>query len=733
MPVAQKENIHLNISYSAYYAAGITVIPEINKIPSTNGIAIKWGKFYRDKYKPSDEELLEWDLLDNHNIALITGECSGIIALDFDHANKDQIEKAIKLLGDTPCKKFGSKGVTLFYKWSGEKNNKWEKDGKILCELLSDGRKTTIPPSIHTETKKPYTWIGKSLLECYKELPELPKHFQQLLDDIFLIVRKEPKEKAPSNYYDTRPEYNEAIKALNYCDANCSHIDWWRVGSALKSEFGDAAFTDFDSWSSSGKTYDKRTIRSQWRSMDSHSIGYGTLIYYAKERGYEPPKKAEYTTSITSIEVENWEKNKLEEIAKKIKDSETPPDFYLNAPPDIKMICDFIVNTAYYKQPIITLGSVISMLGFIMGKNCDFQGIKPNLYIACLAGTGDGKEHILRCIRGIFDALDLRKHRSEKWTSDTAIIQRVSKADGYLCYIVDEMYTTMKALAQKGGNIREQAATSTILQGYTGVEISTTDYADDKDRPTVVVKKPFISLLGFSTPEPFYDAIGSTEAFSGLVGRMTVFQGNRYLPEPNEQHDSYAWENIPSSITNIIQDIQKNSRTTWYDEKQGRAVTVRKKVDATPEAEALIKDMEMKIRDKRNILKDENPQMEKTIVRIGEMTKKYALIASGGKQVTVQHIEWAKSVAEYNLGLIMEASSQFVDNDFQKKVHHALDYIKKQGGMVEKSKFTKNCTRFNTGYERKQVIETLIEGGQIQEVPVEGDGKRKVICYKIVA
>lgn len=726
-----KDTSLYNSTFSDYWKAGLAVIPERDGKPQVNGQYIAWSKFYQVNYKPTDEEIFEWDMASDVGMGLVTGAPSNIVALDIDNATEDQIKRVIEIIGDSPCKKFGSKGVSLFFRYNNERNENWTKNGIILVELLSTGRKTTIPPTIHRKTGKPYVWKGKSLLESYKDLPILPTDYSEKLCAIFSII-KEPHRDHPTHSYDMKPSYDEAVNALSYCDPNSSRDEWIKIGMAFKTEVGDAGFQDFDKWSARGKAYDKKTIWGQWRSLDARSIGYGTLVYYAKQGGYIPPKPDRDTiTKIVTIDVDDWEKRKLEEIAKRVKESEILPDFYTNAPHHVKSICEWICKTSYYPQPIITLGSVISMLGFVMGKDCDFMGLKPNLYIANLAGTGDGKEHILRCIRGIFDVMSLRKHRSEKWTSDTAIVAKLQTCEGYCCYIVDEMYTTMKALAQKSGNIREIAAASTILQGYTGVELSTADYADRKEKETIIIKKPFISLLGYSTPEPFFEAIGITEAFTGLIGRMTVFQGSRYLPEPNENHDTRAWEKVPSDIIECLNQIKRNSRSESY--KNGFVMYGHKSIPATPEAKQLLRETELKIRDRRNILKDENPQMEKVIVRIFEMMKKYAMIASKGIEVEVEHVEWAKAVAEYNLGLIMDASSNFVDSKFQREVNRAYQYMLKNAvnSLIEKSEFTNGC-RFESRQDRENIIAELIDGNRITVVAGDNSTGRRKTYYKIL-
>ena len=111
---------------------------------------------------------------------------NGLTGLDID-TDAPEIIQAVRreFPGETVSKR-GSKGLTLFYRYPcGQAPTRIFKDklGKIIVEILGRGRKTTIPPSIHPDTRKPYSWIdGKGLLSVpFDDLPELPEDFEERL------------------------------------------------------------------------------------------------------------------------------------------------------------------------------------------------------------------------------------------------------------------------------------------------------------------------------------------------------------------------------------------------------------------------------------------------------------------------------------------------------------------------------------------------------------------------
>lgn len=713
-----KEGLSTKFSYSEYWEKGIAIHPEYIK-------GFEWSCLYRDKYKPDIDKLFEWDMIGiDKGMALATGECSGIIALDYDYADELEIAKALKKLGDSPCKKFGTKGVTVFYRYNGEKNCNWTKDGVIKAELLSTGRRTTLPPAMHRTSGKPYIWLGESLLECYDRLPKLPEGYQESLDSLFSIKRDPEKEYRRTDY-DLRPSYNDAVDALNCCNPNCDNEEWVQIGMALKSEVGDAGFDAFDSWSKGGKSYDASNIRSRWRSFNGHSITYGTLVYYAKQGGYQPPQRERQTFTQTTT-IEDWNKHTLENKLEAIEESNILPEFYTNAPHHIKEMCDWITSTAMYSQPTLTLGSVISFFGFLMGKDFEFNSLRTNLYVANIAYSADGKEHVNRCIRGLLSSAELLDYISYGFTADTSILNDLQRNKGRTFYLTDELQSLLYSISKRTSNSAEGRAVATLLQAYTGVEVRTVSKADQKTNPTIIVKNPLVTICGYTTPHMFEACLGTTEVLSGFVGRLTTFRGNKFIPEENPNFNGNAWKNVPENIIQIIKDVSSYRHKEYLPDG---SFTYGIKEVPTKHL-SLIKNYREQIRIKRNEMRANNDPLEVIFGRAGEMMTKYAMIASRGKEILEEHIQWAISVVEYNLSIICEVAKQFADTNFERKKLHALQYIERRY-QVTKTEFTEGCRIFDNSRERAEVIKDLIDGGQIEEIQIEGGHKKKT-GYKII-
>jgi len=702
----------LNPNYSDYWQRNIAIIPEYIK-------DFNWSCIYRENWTPDKGVLESWESELYHTYAIVTGSPSNIIAIDCDNVSDEELE-AIQRAFPSECQKFGSRGVTLFYRYNNEKNFNFKKDGVLKVELLSTGRRTTIPPTKHKKTKKPYIWVNKSLLDA--ELTTLPDNYQEIIAGI-LGINLEPAPEYKQSTYDNPPSYNEAVEMLNRCNNNLPNADWVSIGMAFKSEVGDAGFQDFDNWSNRGSTYDKNTIRSRWRSFDSHSIGYGTLVHYAKDNGYRPQKE-----KIVKVTENAWEEQAKAHKEEALEESNEIPDIYKNAPHHIKEVCDWITSTAMYPQHTLTLGSVISFFGFLMGKDFEFNSLRTNLYVANIAYSADGKEHVNRCIRGMLGKADLAEKITYSFTSDTSIMNDLQKGGGRAFYLTDELQALLYSISKRSSNSAEGRAVSTLLQAYTGVEVRTVTKANMKENPTIIIKNPLVTICGYTTPHMFEQCLGTTEVLSGFVGRLSTFKGNKFIPDENHDYFGNAWKNVPENIIEIIKAIQSNRGREYLPD--GAMVYGIKEIPT--KFEDKIKKYREDIRKKRNDMRANNDPKEVIFGRAGEIMIKYAMIASQGKEILEEHIDWAIQVVDYNLSIILDVASNFADTNFERKKRHALTYIMKRGGQIEKSAFTKGCAIFDNARERNEIIKDLIDAGELKEIGIEGGLKPKT-GYRVIA
>ena len=164
-----------------------------------------------------------------------------------------------------------------------KKSTVWKRNGNVVLELLSNKRKTTIPPSKHRVTGKEYKWLGAELGAL--ELPLLPANFIEDMNQLFpapIIVRKV----YDSPLLEQEISFDEVEKMLGYISADINYSDWIAIGMAIKDEFGDAGFILWDKWSARSNKYKAAEMHGKWRSFSAGGYTIGTLVHFAKNGGW---------------------------------------------------------------------------------------------------------------------------------------------------------------------------------------------------------------------------------------------------------------------------------------------------------------------------------------------------------------------------------------------------------------------------------------------------------------
>lgn len=92
---------------------------------------------------------------------------------------------------------------------------------------------------------------------------------------------------------DRSPTVEGTRELLAYVTADCSHDLWVEIAMAIKSGLGESGWPVFEKWSQSGASYDQRTCRATWDSIQaSGGVTYGTLVHHARVWGWQPSERS---------------------------------------------------------------------------------------------------------------------------------------------------------------------------------------------------------------------------------------------------------------------------------------------------------------------------------------------------------------------------------------------------------------------------------------------------------
>ena len=148
-----------------------------------------------------------------------------------------------------------------------------------------------LPPSVHPETMKPYTWAGRG---HWMRPPVIP----QPLLDLWNGMLNQDKERTIATDGTVDASWEEIRQALDHISPDCSRDEWINCGMALhwagtQTDQLDQALALWNEWSMPSAKYPgDRGILTQWNSFKTDkasAVKLGTLFHIAKQHGWHRP------------------------------------------------------------------------------------------------------------------------------------------------------------------------------------------------------------------------------------------------------------------------------------------------------------------------------------------------------------------------------------------------------------------------------------------------------------
>ncbi|MEM5807990.1 MAG: bifunctional DNA primase/polymerase [Candidatus Aenigmatarchaeota archaeon] len=514
--------------FKAYHSAGFSVIPVLKgeKRPAISS----WTVYCINRPEVSLIEL--WQSLYDQNqigIGLCLGPASRVVALDIDDFN------LLPYCPTSPVAKRGAKGETRFFQYREDIKSKSIQG----LDLLSTGRMTLLPPSIHPQGM-PYIWLGPSLLEVSPSgLPILDLGFLSKLSNQEFSLEKEGRnntlKKIVCAMYSRGEDKEKIINEVIFYDEK-NHLpplfldrSEFKINSKNKDEFQRAAATIFV----------ENIIKSFSR-------------YVPRE--------------VVSLEVKNYEK----------KYNYTP----LPIPREgiIKEFIDASMLLADRPSEILSLGAACALMSYICANRYRFGHTWSNEYILNIAPSGMGKgapQYLLRHI--LFDKIRYEVFSYGGYHSSTSFIRDL-KSKRERIDIIDEFSSILGAI--KKGDFWQNSIKEMMCAVYSA---SSSKYIAaqyvDPEKDTSSCYNPCVSILGSTTPSLFEANINSELIYSGLLPRFLFFFefGSRDIKQ--SEYDSRLISLIARKVERFLY-TPKKSEPLGVDQKYD-PVDVRPTLDSS--------------------------------------------------------------------------------------------------------------------------------------------------------
>lgn len=581
-----------------------------------------------------------------------------------------------------------------------------------------------VEPSIHPSGKA-YAWEASSdpLEGCTPS--NLPGWVRDLARGPFNAVPF-----IPATRLVDEKQVADLREALATIPADDYH-QWVNFGNAL-CELGQAGFSLWDEWSQKSDKYDAQAATRKWRSFRSGAFQLESIFHAAMQGGWL--NSASIAPAMPDpVPVESVKVAKMKEIP-------VQPDAVLRPPGMLGTITDWVNATSRKPQPAFAVQTAIAFASTVLGRRfVSSQRNWPSLYLLNIGKSASGKEHGKWAVEKLLEACELAHLIGpSSYTSNAGVLSALHDQPAHLT-VIDEFGKALENASVKN-NARDRSMLTALMevwgradgvlrpQGYSTFGMSARDAASFKER---TVRNPALSLLAMTTPESFFESIGSAAARDGFLNRFLIVES-----EIGRQVGQHRAELAPPESVRTWAAQMRRQTDGALVNPDGNATlepspTV---VPMSPAALELFHQFEIECVG----LMDEYEQagLAEMFGRSNEIAMRLALVVALGchcEAIDGPHAAWAINYVRcHALRTVERLLSSVADSDFEHSKKQVLSLIVKAGsnGMTERD-LSRASTRFARVPQRQQVeiLNSLQFLGEIcrVEIPtISGRGRKRV-------
>lgn len=698
------------LPFRAYVDACLSVVPirPNSKVPGwwSGSDWAPMGGWERFCSKlPTEKDIAGWEQYPACGFGLACGAASKIVAVDVDC--EGEIRLLIEsLLPPSPCRKVGKRGFTAFYRYERQQSTRVHHNGTTIVEILSTGRQTVLPPSMHPDNIQ-YKWLTPdTLLDIpASELPSLPADFVERLKKA--LGQHVPKRTQDlSSIYFKEPA-DRIWEALKFIAPEDYHL-WIEIGMAIKANSPDD-FKIWDKWSQRSKKYNPKEMAQKWASFDDFGgpgkVCIDTLFWHARLGGWQ--EKIEHVEILEGGNLKPIEKVTMESLA-------------ASAPGLVGQITDWIIRSALRPQPALALAGALTIVGTLKShKQATYTNLRTNLYCLGIGESGCGKNHVFEAAKFLFKFLSAELYLSGEPQSDTAVLSSLQAGGSKRLVLWDEIGMAMRAMGDPRAPIHLKRIIECLMKIYScaGSTFFGKEYANrDEKLKRIDLDQPCLSCLGMSTPVHFQAAMTGENVIDGLLSRWLIFR----IADPDVPfQDNVKLSSIPTKIMEGCEEILKENVS-------GNLVIEPKIVLFSEQAARTMGAIAAECEEKKKAARAAG--YDPLWVRAAEHTAKIALVCATG-EISESDVKWAWEVAKCSISQLCEVlSAKKVDSRDTDIFSTALNYIGGLESGCTMSQFTRKFQRLSKR-QRDEILKSLLDADLIYAQVDKSGGRDKITFF----
>ena len=659
-------------------AAGYPVIPLA--AGSKRPAIAEWSEFCARL--PDDAKHAQWMNWRAGNIGVCLGQAGGIMALDFDDDADGLHGKIAALVPESPVAKRGAKGWTAFYRFTGERSHGYSAGGVRVLDVLSTGKQTVLPPSIHPDGGE-YRWLTPLTLADVTpdELPAIPP---EAMAAVIRLFRPEPSRPPARFRADAYKETGrqEIVDALAFIPADDYDV-WIRVGMAIKQGLGEAGFSLWDGWSGQSAKYVPAEMQRRWRSFHRSDVTIASLFYLAMDHGYVHARVNQPDApEVTILPGGNLTPGKPTARREPRADPAGGAD-WLRPTGLVGRIAAWIDATAIYPLPELSVAAAITCAGAAMAhKVRSPTDLRTNFYALGLAASGAGKDHARNCIRSLLNQADLGALDTGEPASSAGLFTSLHDRGGRALILWDEFGRVLKQIGGRNASSHQADILTLLMKLFSGARgpYLGQQYANHDGKMThKVIEQPCLSVYGTTVPENFFAAITHGDSVDGFLARFLVFESDRYALEAGPGGDL----NDPPEL--LVAELRRwKDAPSNYDPRGNVDGVLRvcpMTVSYSTDSCAMIKSYAEAMRRRAFEESQARTGMSSIYARCAEHAVKLALAAHEGDDIGAEAMAWGIATADHSArGLIAAVKANVAENETERAGKRILAIVGGGGG-----------------------------------------------------
>lgn len=511
-------------------------------------------------------------------------------------------------------------------------------------------------------------------------------------EDIIALLRKPNRNRAVIAGLTNDVSHAELADMLACIDPDTDHDTWIRCGMAVHHASKGTGIDVWDAWTAKGTKYpgpDVLQKRWHWFGKASNPVTLGTLKHHAEQGGWLEP-----VTFTPNEDIEVSSSDVGNDIDTSGCDLKRPLGF-------VGEVVAFINSQCRYPRENLAVAAALTSVGNIVGLRYadNHQDVTANLFAFCVAGSGTGKEAILQAMFDVHKAAGIMPAVHGNIKSEQEVYRNLTRHQAAF-YIVDEMgifLAKVKRALEKGGSPFLEGLLGEFMSAYSkanGFMPVTGDLKEDirksllqelqqvekrlEEKPSSMlevrvtaieyaiksldngIEKPFLSLIGFTTPVTFDDLVDYGSTTNGFCARAFIFVEHETVPTakvgfrktPMSEHLQRKVQQLYHGDTF---DVMAGARVENYGSKIG--------IDTTEEASQLITKINAALHE--DAVRHSNVNvLEAICLRAKELVLKISFILAAPEGMrTYDHVLWAYALVRRDMD---EKMKMVIANDTRK-------------------------------------------------------------------